>query len=106
MSLSGNKENIGVMSLGSKNTSEHTDWVQCTPVVPSVAAAASCKKAVWKPVDDEVLVDCLQQQQATNQTLASNQLLGLHVPWLYRTARNGVEVARRQPKGAKIILEQ
>jgi len=64
MSLSGNKENIEVTRLGSQNASQHTDWVQCTPVTPSIALAASRKKASWKPVDDEMLVECLRQQQA------------------------------------------
>jgi hypothetical protein len=70
MSLSGNKENIEVMSLGSpnvsQNVSQHTDWVQCTLATPSVAPAATCKKASWKLADDEILLECLRQQQAAS----------------------------------------
>ena len=72
ISLSGNKENIGVTSLGSQNTSQnvspHADWVQCTPATP-VALTAPHKKASWELAADEVLVECLQQQQAAGHQL-------------------------------------
>ena len=70
MSISGDKENIGVTTIPpqniSQNISQRTDWVQCTPATP---APASRKKASWKPVDDEILLECLRQQQAAGHQL-------------------------------------
>jgi hypothetical protein len=64
-SQSGDKENFGVTqastTVASRNMSQHTDWVQCNPATP---APATRKKASWKPADDEILLECLRQQQA------------------------------------------
>jgi hypothetical protein len=59
MSLSDNKENFG-----SRNLSQHTGFIQCNPTPLAATPATSRKKALWKPADDEILVECLRQQQA------------------------------------------
>ena len=70
MSLSCDKENnqfkLTTIRPQLENTSQHTDWVQCTPATPAPASRKAWKawKASWKPADDELLLECLWQQQA------------------------------------------
>ena len=60
LSTGSDKENLQVLP---QNSGISQNMVQCTPTTP---APVSRKKASWKPVDDELLLECLQQQQAAD----------------------------------------
>lgn len=54
-----NKENlrrVTTITIPPQNKSRRSDFIQCTTPVR--------KKASWKLVDDETLLECLRQQQA------------------------------------------
>ena len=112
MSASGNKENTSMATiLMSKNmsgsTSEPLDPIQAVAAQSSTPwTLGKPKKASWKlAADDKTLVECLKQQQATSQTLASSQSPGLPVLLPFRVVRNRVGVGQRQLKTVRITSE-